>query len=147
MNDDAGIRPVPAVCQSCRSPSGMDTPFFEVREMKRCCAAVIMMAVVSPVMAGNDNPLVGRWDYPLNDHYYMRFFANGTFRQVTLAGMQEGRYRVLDGKVVEISLVTRVGRINERVTNEIKYRFNQGYLELKLEGRWCTFKRSDSSNK
>ena len=113
--------------------------------MKRFSLALFLIAasMASPARAEEKNSLIGRWDYHKTDLYYIRFCPNGTFRLVAATVFLEGRYRLLSGGVVELNIISANRR---RRTNEIKYRLTGDTLQLKLEARWCTYKRAKASD-
>lgn len=116
--------------------------------MKRYSVLMCLIAAsfVSPVRADESNSLIGRWDWPRSDVYYIRFLDNGVFRYSTSEGLVEGRYRILRGGVVEVNVTVANRRIRGRWTNEVKYRVKGDRLEMKLYGVWRSFKRAKSGD-
>jgi hypothetical protein len=101
-----------------------------------------LLAAPRPVLAGDGSDsgdLIGRWDQGRTDGF-VRFFPDGSFRWRAPANvLVEGRYRVLSGGAIELSLFPGPG---QRLTDEFKYTLEGDTLRLKVANRWVVYKRS-----
>jgi hypothetical protein len=89
--------------------------------------------------AGDKEDIVGRWDNPISDAAYIRFNADGTFKEVALLGTQTGTYRILGDGVIEFETPGIFYGTNK---NEVKYKLNGDTLELKIVGEYVKYTRA-----
>jgi hypothetical protein len=88
--------------------------------------------------AGDKEDIVGRWDSPSSDKAYIRFNADGTFKDVYLLGSTEGKYRILSKEIIELDTP---GALYGRNVSEVKFKLDGDTLELKVYGQWVKYKR------
>jgi hypothetical protein len=102
-------------------------------------ALLCLLCLVIPAQAGDAEDIVGRWDNPLNDAAYIRFNADGTYKDVFLLGSREGKYRLLSKEVMEFDVP---GAIYGRNLIEKKFKLDGDTLEVKVGDQWVKYKRA-----
>jgi hypothetical protein len=85
--------------------------------------------------------IVGRWNHPWTQSAYIRFDANGNFRQVGWLFTTEGTYRFLSKEVIEINIP---GTFSGRTLVEMKYHLSGDALQLHQCGSWIPYTRAPS---
>jgi len=83
--------------------------------------------------------IVGRWDHPISDDAYIRFYKDGTYKWVGVLTSVEGKYRFLSEEVIEFD---EPGLLYGRNVSEGKYRLSGNTLELRVGGEWIKYKRA-----
>ncbi len=69
------------------------------------CAILLLLsivAVVVPAYADDRADIVGRWDNNDNKANYIRFNADGTFKEVAPLNSGEGKWRMIGKQVIEL---------------------------------------------
>ena len=145
----------PALCRAESDPWGFARPLFLYPFLEDCVmfrntpmttraifavvlALVLVGLVVTPAQAGDKEDIVGRWDHSTVEGVYIRFYADGTFKEVALLNRTEGNYRLIGLEVIEVDIP---GLIYGRNRGEMKYRLSGDTLELKVFGEWVKYKR------
>jgi hypothetical protein len=99
---------------------------------------IYLLALATPAKADDTKDLVGRWDHPTTDEWYIRFNADGTFKEASFLGTYDGTYRFLSKEVIELTF-TKV-LFAKRVI-EVKYRLTGDTFEMKLKDNWVKYSR------
>jgi hypothetical protein len=86
-----------------------------------------MPSLLAIALAGDNVPIVGRWNHSWTDSSYVQFNADGTFKWVALLRTAQGTWRLLSADTVEMDFP---GIFYGRTVVEIKYRLNGNTLEL-----------------
>ncbi len=88
----------------------------------------LCLVLLSPMaFAGDKEDIVGRWNHPWADSVYVRFRDDGTFKDVSLLGVKEGKYRIVENGVLEIDTP---GLVYGRNVTEVKYAIKDGVLKI-----------------
>lgn len=99
---------------------------------------LILCLAANVAHAGDKEDIVGRWDHPLGDRHYIRFYEDGTFKEVAPLNSVEGKFRFLSKEVIEFDTP---GVFYGRDKMEVKYRLDGDTLELKIDGKWTKYSR------
>lgn len=113
---------------------------FQLRVLLVASLATLFSFGGANAFAGDKEDIVGRWDLVgSKDLTYIRFNADGTFKDVCLFLSNEGNYKLPDGATVELDVP---GTFYGRVKSEVKYQLKGDSLKLKVAGTWQEYSRA-----
>ncbi len=110
--------------------------------MRYVTVPLVLLLLIPPLTAADKTDVWGRWDNDKTDTVFIRFGKDGTFRWKTLIEEMSGKYRFLDGGVIEFTTTVNTPKGKVTRASEVKYKLEKEVLELKLGEEWHKYHKA-----